>query len=85
VQKHTANRLAPGRSKRRINASPDNQVNRLCGKKRFAACALPVAFRQRLQWQYRKIETGGLISKRTAPHKQLPVRVFCCMPAPFSN
>ena len=40
----------------------------------FAACALPVALRQRLQWQYLKADTGGEISKRTDPHKQLPAR-----------
>ena len=43
----------------------------------FAACAAPVALRQRLQWQYLKPASGGLISKRTAPHKQLPAMDFC--------
>jgi hypothetical protein len=48
----------------------------------FAACAAPVALRQRLQWQYRNPENGGLISKRTDPHKQLAARASFCIAAP---
>jgi len=85
VQKHTAKRFAPGRSKRRISDSPASHVNWLCGRKIFAACALPEALRQRLQWQYRKPDKGGLILKRTEPHRQLPAIDSCSIPIPLSQ
>lgn len=36
------------------------------------ACAAPVAFRQRVQWQWANFENGGCTSYLTAPHRQPP-------------
>ena len=35
-------------------------------------CAVPVAFRQRQQWQFKKRSNGPSIANATSPHMQLP-------------
>jgi hypothetical protein len=42
----------------------------------LAACALPLALRQRVQWQYRKPLSGGVTLNLIAPHRQLPFSSF---------
>ena len=85
LQNQTEKRFASGRSNRVISVSPVNHFIWLCGTKMFEACALPLAFWHRLQWQYLKPDRGGLISNFTDPHMQLPVNASGCIPTPFGR
>ena len=62
LQKHVAKYFASGCSKRPTCSCPFCHWNCDGGTNRFGACALPVNFLQREQWQYWKILNGGVIS-----------------------
>lgn len=47
------------------------------------AAALPVRRWQRVQWQYAADTSGSVISKRTPPQRQPPVRDSSCMPEAY--
>ena len=53
VQKQVAKRSASGRSYLTVASSPESHRSCAGDTKIFAACAVPVALRQRRQWQYR--------------------------------
>jgi hypothetical protein len=72
LQNHLAKLRAVGRSKRAMASSPDRQMSWDGSTYIFVACAVPVALRQRKQWQCTNFEVGPLTSKVTAPQRQLP-------------
>jgi len=72
LQKAVAKLRAWGRSKRAIDCSP--RSHRSAGAFTITSheCAVPVAFRQREQWQFRKRSNGPSTSNATTPRRQLP-------------
>ena len=72
LQNHLAKLRAVGRSKRWMTSCPDRQMSWDGSTYMFVAYAVPVALRQREQWQCTNFEVGAFTSKVTAPQRQLP-------------
>src|ERR1044071_8149482 len=72
LQKAVAKLLACGRSKAVTDPSPRSQRAADAFTITSQEWALPVAFRQREQWQFRKRSKGPSTSNTTSPQMQLP-------------
>src|SRR4030095_16938620 len=72
VQKAVAKLLACGRSNRVTDPSPRSQRTADAFTITSQEWAVPVAFRQREQWQFRKRSKGPSTSNTTSPQMQLP-------------
>src|SRR5882672_4486832 len=72
LQKAVAKLLACGRSKRVTDPSPRSQRTADAFTITSQEWAVPVAFRQREQWQLRKWSKGPSTSNTTSPQMQLP-------------
>jgi hypothetical protein len=72
LQNAVAKLRAWGRSKRTTEASPRSHRSAEAFTITSQECAVPVAFRQREQWQFKNESNGPSTSKATSPHKQLP-------------
>ena len=72
LQNAVAKLRAWGRSKRTTDASPRSHRSAEAFTITSQECAVPVAFRQREQWQFRKRSNGPSTSNATSPHMQLP-------------
>src|SRR3954447_14680315 len=62
----------PGGRNTRVLSSPATNRNPSRGTRPWAEAELPECLRQREQWQKFARRNGTVISKRTAPHRQLP-------------
>src|SRR4051794_18930655 len=82
LQKAVAKLRAWGRSKRATEASPRSQRSAAALTITSQACAVPVAFRQREQWQLRKRSKGPSTSNATAPQRQLPRKIAIPVSSP---
>ena len=72
LQNAVAKLRAWGRSKRTTDCSPRSHRSADAFTINSQECAVPVAFRQREQWQFRKRSNGPWTSNATSPHRQLP-------------
>jgi hypothetical protein len=72
LQNAVAKLRAWGRSKRTTDAPPRIHRSAEAFTITSQECAVPVAFRQREQWQFRKRSNGPSTSNATSPHRQLP-------------
>src|SRR5215470_17080264 len=72
LQKAVAKLRARGRSKRATELSPRSQRKADAFTITSQEWAVPVAFRQREQWQFRKRSKGPSTSNATSPQMQLP-------------
>lgn len=84
LQNAVAKLRAWGRSKRTTDASPRSHRNAEALTITSQECAVPVAFRQREQWQFRKRSNGPSTSNATSPHMQLPRNVVILVSSPGS-
>ena len=72
LQNAVAKLRAWGRSKRTTDAPPRIHRSAEAFTITSQECAVPVVFRQREQWQFRKRTNGPSTSNATSPHMQLP-------------
>src|SRR5262249_4168012 len=72
LQNAVAKLRACGRSKRTTDAAPRSHRSAEAFTITSQEWAVPDAFRQREQWQFRKRANGPSISNATSPHMQLP-------------
>src|SRR4029077_15082779 len=72
LQNAVAKLRAWGRSKRTTKASPRSHRSAEAFTITSQECAVPVAFRQREQWQFKNESNGSSSSTATSPHEQLP-------------
>jgi hypothetical protein len=82
LQNAVAKLRAWGRSKRTTDASPRSHRNAEAFTITSQECAVPVAFRQREQWQLRKRSNGPSTSNATSPQMQLPRNVAILVSSP---
>jgi hypothetical protein len=64
--------LALGRSNLNVSSRPAIHSKFAGSATKFVECPLPVALRQREQWQWAKRMNGPRTRYRTAPQRQLP-------------
>jgi hypothetical protein len=82
VQKAVAKLRASGKSKRASDCSPRSHRSAEAFTITSQECAVPVAFRQREQWQFRKRSNGPSTSNATSPHRQPPRNAAFSSPRP---
>src|SRR5579862_8309744 len=85
AQKLFVNRLACGTLNAWIWSSPWSHLRTPGWKNRLEACPVPLALRQRVQWQWKKNFGSPLTSYFTAPQRQLPLRVDEAIAAPMED
>jgi hypothetical protein len=82
LQNVVAKLRAWGRSKRTTDASPRSHRSAAAFTITSQECAVPVAFRHREQWQFRKRSNGPSTSNATSPHMQLPRNIAILVSSP---
>ena len=75
----------PGSVNVLIRSVPDSQVIVALDENRFAAWAVPVSLRQRLQWHRKKLSNVPDMRNVTAPHRHCPVVSWSFIHVPFDR
>jgi len=84
LQNAVAKLCAWGKSNRTTDASPRRHRSAEAFTITSQECAVPLALRQREQWQFRKWSNGPSTSNATSPQMQLP-RYVAILTSPLKN